>query len=346
MFIKKFTALIMVLVISVSFFACAKDEETYDEEDKKTSQSKSVSKKDDDKKDEDIKEDKEDTSNDTLKLNEINNIDGYATFSLQSVTTAPEIFALNGRYGHYANSTTGNIYIDAVFEVKNISDGVIDYQKFMTAYATNDEGKKYKAELFGSEDEERTVVIQTGNINPGETAYFHAAISVPSTQEVYGLTFKIKEKEYKITYKLNETLKKVTHLRVGDMHENPDYATLEFLNLEFSDELIAEKGDSPRHKVDNSNDTLMLLTFNITNFTEGEKSCADLITLFPLFDKKYTYEYEIFTEERDGEHLSKNGYIAPLATRKVVVMIEIPKAAAEKSYEIRTIFDNKEFMIK
>ena len=348
MFNKKLVALFLILAISVSFVACSNDGESGNNDETTTSVSESTSKKSskESNKEDSDKNNESSSKSGTLKLNEVNKIDGYAKFSLQSITTTPDIYALAAYSKSYYNTTTGEIFIDCVFEVENISDGVIENQEFMVAEAQNSSDKKIKAELYATENERRTSVGSYGVINPGQTVYFHAVISVPTTDEVYDLIFKVKDKEYKINYKLNETLKEVIRLKIGDIHENPDYATLEFLNLEFKDELIADNAEKYTTKVSDSDNTFMILTFNITNYTEEEKDCYELISLFPVFDKKYTYEHDMYTLEKDGTHYDKNGEIAPLATKKVAVKIEIPKAAKEKSFEIKTVFDNKEFVIK
>ena len=281
----------------------------------------------------------------SLELGTAYEFPDYADITLVRIETTSKIQGSMGGGMYYENSNAGETYVDVVFDLTNTSTNAISCDEFMTATAINGSKVTYDCKFYGVETDNMTSVSQFEEISPLSSVRFHAAFSVPENEPHLTLKFTINGSLFSYDYTPNVDVKNTTELNIGDILGDESVATAEFVNCEFTD--LVEPSNTSRaytyYKVDNSNNTYLVLTFNITNYSGQEKDADSFISAKATFMEKYKYNCFIVSEDDDAAGLSSYNKIAPLATAKVMCLIEVPKTVSDKDFSVDVMFNQESY---
>lgn len=280
-----------------------------------------------------------------LQLETAYEVADYAELTLIRISTTGKVEGSMGGGLYYENSTTGETYIDAVFDIVNTGTEPISSEDFMTATAMNASGAVYKCHLYCVETHDMTYVQSYEKIAPLSAARFHAAISVPTTEKHLTLNFTVNGESFSYAYDTGMEVKTTIDLHVGDVIENADYATMKFLGCEMTDDLLPSNtsGYYSHYQVDSADNTYLVLKFEVTNYQTGDKDVDTFVSAKATFMGKYKYTGFIVSEDTDGKGFSNYSSISPLSTAKVFYLIEIPKTVADKEFTVGIMFDKQEY---
>ena len=283
----------------------------------------------------------------TLELNTPYEVPDFAEVTLVRITTTNEVWASMGGTLYYENKNDGEIYIDAVFDVVNTSSETIECDELMTATAVGSNGVEYDTVLYCGEKNDMTSVSVNVDIPPLSSGRVHAAVSVPAAETAFTLNYDVNGTLFTCPYNTSTDLKTTTPLKAGDVIENEDYASLEFSGYEFTEAVYPTNtnGYYRYYKVDNSDNTYLALTFRVTNYQSTAKDVDTFLSGRATFLDKYKYNGFVVSENDDGSSLITYGSIQPLATARVVCLIEVPKSLAEESFSVSIMFDKQEYTV-
>lgn len=283
----------------------------------------------------------------TLELDTLYEIPDYAELTLVRITTTSEVWASMGGTLYYENKKDGEIYIDAVFDVVNTSSETIECDELLTATAVGSNGAEYDSVLYCGEKNDMTSVSSNLDIPPLSSCRVHAAISVPETESEFTLNYDVNGTLFTCQYNASTEMKSTTPLKAGDVIQNPDYADMTFVGYEFTDAVYPSNtnGYYRYYKVDSSDNTYLALTFQVTNYQSTAKDIDTFISGRSTFMDKYQYTGFVVSEDTDGAGLSNYNDIQPLATAKVICLIEVPKSIAEENFTVSVMFDKQEYTV-
>lgn len=281
----------------------------------------------------------------SLELGETYEIPDYAEITLISISTTNKVSASMNDSHYYENRDDGETYIDVIFDVKNLSTETISCDELMTATAITSAGAEYTDVLYCGEKAELTDITANAEINPLGTLRFHAAISLPVSEKAVTLNFNIADQVFSYPYSINTEVKQTTPLAVGDIIENPDYASMEFLGYEFSDTLLPSNtnGVYSYKQVDDADSTMLILKFNVTNYQSVAKDTDTFVSANATFMDKYQYRGQFEYEEADGTGFSLYN-LDPLTTAKAFCIIQVPKSIMNEAFTVDIMFDKQEYV--
>ena len=281
-----------------------------------------------------------------MVLGEKYSVADYADISLVSIESTKMITsAMDGVGLYYENSDAGQTYIDVIFEVTNTSTAAINSDDIMLATATSKSGTEYPCGLYVVETNEMTSLSTWEDMNPLTTARFHAAISVPESESEFDLKFVLNEEEFSYNFKANTVVKKTVDLHIGDVIENQDYATLEFVSAEFAETVLPSNtsGYYNYYETDNSDNIYLAMEFKVTNYQANSKDINTFISAKATFMEKYKYTGFVVSEDSDQQGLSSYNQISPLQSARVIYLIEVPKTVMDKEFSVDIFFDKQSY---
>ncbi len=322
---KRISIIFLIIICLVSFAGCSKKQEN-------------------------TKEEKKDEKNlqlpaETFELDAAKVIDGYAEITLRSISVTDAVKASMGSNLTYPVDNSENIYVDTVFDIKYLGEKNISPSEFMKATATADSEYVYENVLYCTENGDMTTVSAYDDLTSLSTYRFHVAFEVPKTEKHLVLKFDINGKTYSIDYNTDETIKNVTDILPGGIMENAEYAKMEFVGIEFTDDVVPKNtsGAYNHYQVDSPDNTYLVVRFNVTNYQSTKKRCDSFVGVRAVFGGKYTYTGFAAVERSDGTGFSSYEDIAPRSTANIYYVIELPETVMEMDYEISLLFDKKEY---
>lgn len=282
-----------------------------------------------------------------LELGTAIQVPDYAELTLVRITTTQEVRATMDNGIYYENRNDGETYVDAVFDVVNQSGSTIPCDELLEASAVGAAGGEYDSVLYCGEKDDMGSISTGVEIAPLSTGRIHAALSVPESETSLTLYFDINGTRYSCAYNAQTELKLTTPLKTGDVVDSPDYASMEFLGYEFTDAVYPTNtnGYYRYYKVDSSDNTYLALTFRITNYQSTDKDIDTFLSGRAVFMDKYRYNGFVVSENSDGSSLSNYNSIQPLATAKVICLIEVPKSVTQESFTVSLMFDGQEYTL-
>lgn len=282
----------------------------------------------------------------TLTLGEKYSVADYADISLVSIESTKDITsAMDGVGLHYENSEANQTYIDVIFEITNTNTSAINSDDLMVATAKSESGAEYRCSLYLVETHDMTSLSSWEDISPLSTARFHAAFSVPEAEKKFALSFNVNGSQFEYSFEANTTVKKTVDLHVGDVIENNDYATLEFVSADFAESVLPSNtsGYYNFYETDNADNIYLALEFKITNYQANSKDIDTFVSAKATFMGKYKYTGFVVSEDSDQQGLSSYNQISPLQTAKVIYLIEVPKTVMDKDFSVDIFFDKQSY---
>lgn len=283
----------------------------------------------------------------TLLLDNANQVENYADFTLFKVQTTKEVRAsLDGVGLYYENQNSGETYVDIILDITNKGASTISSDDIVVASAENASGTKYNSCLYVVETNNGTSVSQYENINPLTTVRLHCAISVPETETALTLKLNVNGKNYEYGYSMGKVESSAKALVVGTPIEEADFANMTFTGITYTDDLLPKNtsGAYRHYAVENASNTYLVVKFDITNLQSSDKDCDSFVGVKATYMDKYTYTGFVVVEDEDEKGFSSYEDISPLSTRHFYYLIEIPKTVTENDVTITVSFNGKEYV--
>lgn len=279
----------------------------------------------------------------SLQLDTPYTVPDFVDFTLVSITTTEAVQSSMGG-SSYTNSS-GNPYVDVVFDLTNTSGADIQCEDLMKLTAVSSSGTEYRGSLYCVETDNMTILSTYTSISPMTSARFHAAADVPASESSLTLNFDINGTLFTYEYPLNTEVKNMIELRPGDVIENTDYATMEFVGYEFTEDLLPPNtsGSYQHYPVDSPDSIYLVLRYNVTNYQSTPKDIDSFVGVTATFGDKYKYTGFVICEDEDQKGFSSYDDIAPLTTARLYYLIKVPKAVMEMDLSVRTVFDKQEY---
>lgn len=274
-----------------------------------------------------------------------NTVADYADFTLFKVATGKKITASIGNDIYYENSTSGETYVDIIIDWTNTSAESISSDDVVVASAVNAAGTEYTNCLYAVETNNATFLSQYETIAPLSTVRLHCALSIPESETDLTLKLAVNGKEYTYGYSLGEVASTAKEIKVGDVLEEADYATLVFNGIEYTDDVLPSNtsGGYSHYDIDNASNTYLVVKFDITSYMSSDKECDTFAGVKALYMDKYTYTGFVVVEDDDGRGFSSYESISPLSTRHFYYLIEVPKTVIEHDVTVTLSFNGQEY---
>lgn len=280
-----------------------------------------------------------------LVLEKENSIENYADFSLFKIWSSKRITPAIAKSA-YENDNNGETYVDMILDITNTSTDPIEPNNIADLSIIGADGTEYTDGFNAVETDNGSDFDSFDDIVSLSTVRLHCIVSVPEKETDVTLKLVINEQEYNCDYTLGTVVSNAKELNVGDTIEEPDYATLVFNGIEYTDDLLPSNtsGIYTHRVIDNASNTFLVAKFDITNYMSDERDCDSFVGVKALYMDKYTYTGSVLMEDEDGTGFG-SGYddISPLSTRHLYYLIEVPKTVTENEVKLTISFNGKEF---
>lgn len=288
----------------------------------------------------------ESTNATALELDTEYTSEDYAKFRMRSVLSTDKVVASMGSSITYPVDSNANIYADAVFDLEYLGSENINCADLVKAWATGANDMLYEDVLYCVETDYMTNITSYENIMPLSKVRFHVAFELPKTEETVKLYFDFNGSVYVTEYTLGETKKNVTSIFPGGVIENPDYAKLEFLGIEYTEDVKPSNtvGFHSHYPVENPDNIYLVVRYNITNYQSSEMAYDTFVGVNLVADEKYRYDGFVVAETADGTSFTGYDSVKPLATEKMYYLIEVPKTVMEMDYKVNIFFDKEDYV--
>jgi len=273
-------------------------------------------------------------------------VNDYAKISLFKVTTGKKVTASMGDSIYYENDTAGETYVDIVLDFTNLTAENIDSEEALLAGAIGANGQAYTDCLYLIETSNAHNLSRYENIAPLSTVRLHCTLSIPESETSLSLRLNINKQKYAINYTLGETISSAKPIGFGETIEAKDYATLQFIGTEYTDDLCPSDTSSvySHYEIDNPINTYLVVKFDITNLTTDAKESDSFVGIKAQYMNRYTYTGFTVVEDEDQKGFDRYEDILPLSTRHFYCLIEVPKAVTETDVSITIAFNGQEYI--
>ena len=280
-----------------------------------------------------------------LSLDTKYTVKNHITFNLHKIYTTNKVTASIPGSSYYS-SDDGEVYVDVILDVVNISTDDMDCDEIVDVSATNSR----KAELddchYAVETKNNTDLSSSRDILPLASARLHCMLSVPETETSVTIKIKAGNEEFFYDYNIGETVVNAAAINVGATLDNSEYAKLQFNGIEFKDKVLPQDTSSAYryYEVDDESNTYLVVSFDITNYMADDVDCDKIVGVRALFDDKYNYTGFVVVEEEDKRGFSQYDEISPLTTRRLYCLIEVPDIITDTELSLSISFDKGEYV--
>lgn len=279
----------------------------------------------------------------TIEIGKPVTVQDYAEITLRKVVSSDKVQSIKDE-GYIENTVSGEKYIDCIADVKNLTAETIMSEDFLTAKAKSFYGTEYTADVFAVELDYG--VYTYSELKPQSKNTMHIAISVPESEPEFTITFSINDEMYSFDYKMGEVLRNAVSLTKDSTVGDDKYATLKFIGIDFTDDVIPSNVNDyyGHYAIENSTNTYMVIKTNVTNYQSTAKAMDKLVFARATFSGKYEYSGFVVRESSSGDDFDYNP-VNPLENANIYIIIEVPKTVIETPYEVSLIFNNQEYLI-
>lgn len=292
--------------------------------------------------------DSEDKKSTELILGELNTVENVAEIKLFKVMTTEKITASLDNSFYYNNDNPDEIYVDVIFDVKNLGAENVPCESFLTGKALGATGTEYSCRLYAVETDNFTGISTFDNITPLSSARLHTAFSVPKAETELKMSFMVGNKEFSFSYTVGNVERKATVLKADDVIEAEDFANMTFKGIEYTDDLLPSNTSDfyTHYEVDSKDNTYLVVKYDIENFQGSAKDADSFVGVKAIYMGKYTYTGFVVVEDSDKKGFSSYDQIDPLTKRACYCLIEVPKSVSDKEVELEISFNSEEFIFK
>ena len=290
--------------------------------------------------------DEKDAPSNTLMLSVINEVREYAKFELFKIETAKKISASFADTIYFENKNNGETYVDVVLDWTNISTETVNSSDALVLTAVGAGGAKYTANLYAVETNNASYLSQYEGILPLSTVRLHCALSVPENETALTLTLKVNGERYSYAYTMGDLVRDAKPLNPGDTVKAQDIAAIQFVGLEYTDDVLpSDTSSAYRHyTIDNPSNIYLVAKFDLTNYASSEKDADSFFGIKAMYMNQYTYTGFIVVENENGRGFSAYEDILPLSTRHFYCLIEVPKAVMDYDMSLTLAFNGEEYV--
>lgn len=283
---------------------------------------------------------------DKINVKGENTVDGYMNYEIlySQKTSKIEPPILNGYYTYYKAKQTGNILVDLVMKVENISDKEIALKDLKGVFKID--GNEYTATKILEKSD--TSLSVSGSIATKETKVIHMYAEVGSKTDLtkdiqFNLT--ANEKEAELTYKLSDLERQKEYQKSGYVLKDEN-AEITLKKIKMTDTLNPSKPSSfYRYYKTSSNKTFTALEVSIKNVGKEDLSSSKLVGA-KVFVDGTQYNGELIIEDDKQANLTTVSTIKAGESRKAYLAAEVPSEAKNKSIEVSIYYAGQEVYIK
>lgn len=272
-------------------------------------------------------------------------VDGVGKFTITKVEATPKITPLMSGSGY---TSSDGIYIDTVFDFTNTASTEISCDDIAEVTVKGKSGAIYDDCSVFVENKDRTKIDRYENVIPLATVKLHVAAVVQESEAEGELEFKIGGEFFSFSFDTSkETAKTVPLKTVGEVIGSDSTQKAEFVSCEFAEAVYPTNKDGyySYYKVDDASNTYLALEFNVTNCSNTDKDVDEMLYAKAKFAGKYNYDGFCVSENDDKTSLRAYEQISPLATKRVIFLIEVPKTVMNESYVVDIGFDGTEYRL-
>lgn len=286
----------------------------------------------------------------TIDVNGENTVDDYVSYNVMTVQAVTKIDPQNvsGFYTYQENKTDGNVYVDVVLKVKNLTSEDMDIQKDFTGKIAM-EGKDLDTTVEG-ENDDNTSISQHLKIKPLAESVVHFYVDVPKDDASKDITFTFIANNVTASMKCNlsdeSTMPKKSYINVGDKIGDTKVCEASFIGVEKTKDLSPKNPSSFYSHYTAKNGTTYLVAEVSYKNISGAKVSADKIgSMKVIVADKYNYNGMSCLEVDGDFEYSNITSIDPLETVTLYYYAEVPDEIIDKTYDITLYIDAIEYHI-
>ncbi len=270
----------------------------------------------------------------------------YAEFTLFKIVTSDRVTASMDSSYFYENMLEGEVFVDVVFDVTNLSSEPLRGNAVMQAIAATPDGTRFGRVLYAFEISNNTYVMESAELAPQTSGRLHCAISVPETATELSLRFTVGDAVYSRAYQLHSTVREDLVLGLGETVTAEGFATMRLTSLCYTDDVlpINTTGDYRHYPVASPENTYLTLYMVINSHQESAKREDSFVKVKARYPDGSTYEGMIVVVDRDGKGFSQGTVVMPDTDTVCCYLIEVPKAAAAETVELTIVFNGNEYV--
>lgn len=283
----------------------------------------------------------------SLVPGEVHQIPDYAEVSLVRIVASNKLEASMAGGQYYTRNAEGEIFIDMVFDVTNLTSEVIKTEDFMTAVAVSADGAEYVCNIFGTETNDMTDFSLFGELAAQTATRFHAAVSVPAAKTEFTLNFSIHETELTCSFSSEAALRSDNTLTEGTVLSQEGFAQAEFLGWEFADAVYPTEmvGSYQFFEPSEEGHCYLVLKFLVTSLLEEPKAVGTFISARASVAGAEVTDGLTIAEKEDHRGLTNVIDLVPQTASKVYCLVDIPQDARDQSFEAVVTFGGQEYTV-
>ncbi len=269
-----------------------------------------------------------------------------AEFSLFKIVTSDRVTASMDSSYFYENMLEGEVFVDVVFDVVNLSSEPLRGNAVMQAVAAAPDGTQFGRVLYAFETNNNTYVMESAELAPQTSGRLHCAVSVPETVSELSLRFTVGDEIYTRAYQLHSTVREDLVLELSEPVIADGFATLTLTSFGYADDVLPvnTSGDYRHYPVASPENTYLTLYMVIHSHQESAKREDSFVKVKARYPDGSTYEGMIVVVDRDGKGFSQGTAVMPETDTVCCYLIEVPKAAAEETVELTIVFNGNEYV--
>ena len=270
----------------------------------------------------------------------------HVEFSLFKIITGDRVTASMDSSYFYENMLEGEVFVDVVFDVVNLSSEPLRGSAVMRAVAATPDGTQFGRVLYAFETNNNTYVMESAELAPQTRGRLHCAISIPETITELSLRFAVGGDLYTRAYQLHSTVREDIVLELSEPVTSDGFATIKLTSFGYKDDVLPvnTSGDYRHYPVANPENTYLTLYMVIHSHQESAKREDSFVKVKARYPDGSTYEGMIVVVDRDGKGFSQGTAVMPDTDTVCCYLIEVPKTAAEETVELTIVFNGNEYV--
>ena len=281
-----------------------------------------------------------------LALDQKVSIEDHVEFKLVKIQSTDKIEASMDSFLYYSVQSPDEIYVDVILDITNIGTEGIGTEEIASVSAKGASGTDYFCSLYAVETDANTSLSQYEVLAPLTSARLHCGIPVSKAETSVKISLNVKGTTYFYEYLMGTPVANFQPLVAGQKIEKANFAEAEFRGIEYADALYPSNtsGYYSYYNVDNADNTYLIVGFNMTNYQSIAKDCETFVSAKAVYMDTYTYSGFAVVEDSDGAGFSTYEEIAPLTTRNLCLLIEVPKAVSNNPVKLYVNFGGVEYL--
>ena len=295
---------------------------------------------------------KDQTTDDMTRFRELIEED-LAEFKVEQIdyTNIIEPPNTSGFYTYYETKSDDVIYFHAIMSIRNISTSNLDLEKSTSFNVTINNTEYTLSPLVESPDGSKLSSSWFDPIEPLTTRRVHYMGEVPASARDSDAKyhFKIGQSEYSGVFQGKDFEVKKEYINFGDTLTAENLAKITFEEYFTTQRL--EPPDTSRsyryYEVKDPDSIYVILKVEVEVLQSSNLRGDEVMGTRLFFKEKYRYNGFTVVQDTDGRGFSSYESMAPLTTRYLFNLFEVPKIVVEGgSIEVQIYFSGETYYIK